>query len=223
LHSHEEQENKEIVGWASVFLLAHRFDSSAWANDRAVCPPYPTGHLIPQFFEKTVNIEPSLATKNTQHNQMSDNHPIKLFFSYSHEDEALRDKLAKHLKLLERQKVIDSWHDRKIEAGAEWNQSIEDNLKAADIILLLISVNSLSSDYCYDIEITHAMQRHEEKSAVVIPISLQPCDTTDAEFMKIQGFPKNFKPVTTWENQEEAFADIAKGIRAVAKRIRSPK
>jgi hypothetical protein len=29
-----------VVGWASGFLLAHRFAGSAWADDRAVCPPY---------------------------------------------------------------------------------------------------------------------------------------------------------------------------------------
>ena len=38
---------------------------------------------------------------------MSDQTTVKLFFSYAHEDEALRDKLAKHLKLLERQNVIE--------------------------------------------------------------------------------------------------------------------
>ena len=31
---------------------------------------------------------------------------LKLFFSYSHKDETLRDELAKHLTILERQSVI---------------------------------------------------------------------------------------------------------------------
>jgi hypothetical protein len=44
---------------------------------------------------------------------------MEVFFSYAHEDEALRDKLAKHLKLLERQGVIKAWHDRDITAGEE--------------------------------------------------------------------------------------------------------
>ena len=31
------------VGWANVFLFGHQFHrcESAWANDKAVCPPYP--------------------------------------------------------------------------------------------------------------------------------------------------------------------------------------
>jgi hypothetical protein len=146
---------------------------------------------------------------------------INLFYSYSHADEALRDELEKHLKLLQRQQVIDTWHDRKISNGMEWDKVINKNLDTADIILMLISADFLASDYCWDIEIQRALQRHEEKSAVVIPVLLRPCDTGNADFMKLQGLPKNFKPVTTWSNQDEAFTDIAKGIRAAAEAIRN--
>jgi hypothetical protein len=89
-------------------------------------------------------------------------------------------------------------------------------MKTINLFLLLISSDFLASDYCWDIEIQRAMQRHEEKSAVVIPVLLRPCDTSNADFMKLQGLPKNFKPVTKWTNQDEAFTDIAKGIRAAA-------
>ena len=106
-------------------------------------------------------------------------------------------------------------------SGTEWDKAINKNLDTADIILLLISADFLASDYCWDIEIQRAMQRHEEKSAVVIPVLLRPCDTGNADFMKLQGLPKNFKPVTTWTNQDEAFTDIAKGIRAAAETIRN--
>jgi hypothetical protein len=114
---------------------------------------------------------------------------INLFYSYSHEDEALRDELEKHLKLLQRQHIIDTWHDRKIMSGTEWDKVINKNLNTADIILLLISADFLASDYCWDIEIQRAMQRHEKKSAVVIPVLLRPCDTGNADFMKLQGLP----------------------------------
>jgi len=151
---------------------------------------------------------------------MSNKPPVKLFYSYAHEDEALRDKLDKHLAQLKRDKVIESWHDRDISAGRDWQNAIDANLEAADIILLLVSADFLASDYCFDVEIKCSMQRHQEKSAVVIPVLLRSCDTHGAEFMKLQGLPKDLKPVTTWDNLDEAFTDIAKGIRAVAKSIR---
>jgi hypothetical protein len=39
---------------------------------------------------------------------------IEIFFCYAREDEALRQKLEKHLRVLKRHDVIDLWHDREI-------------------------------------------------------------------------------------------------------------
>lgn len=147
----------------------------------------------------------------------STNEAIAVFFSYAHEDEALRDKLANHLKLLERQGVIQSWHDHQILAGTEWKGQIDTNLENAQLILLLISSDFLASDYCYDIEMKRAMERHEAGEARVIPIVLRPVDNLwKAPFGKLQALPTDGKPVTLWQNQDEAFTDIAKGIRLTA-------
>jgi len=70
---------------------------------------------------------------------------VRVFFSYSHKDEELRDKLATHLSNLEWQNVISSWHDRKLVAGMEWDDEIKSQLDSADIILLLISPDFIAS------------------------------------------------------------------------------
>lgn len=142
--------------------------------------------------------------------------PLELFYSYSHKDEELRDVLETHLSMLKRQKVISQWHDRGILAGEEWGGEIDEHLKAADIILLLVSADFLASDYCYDIELKLAMGRHEAGEACVVPVILRPCDWSGAPFGKLQALPRNARPVTTWPNQDEAFTDIAKGIRKAA-------
>lgn len=64
---------------------------------------------------------------------------IEVFFSYAHKDMALRDKLANHLSVLERQSVIKTWHDRQITGGEEWEKAIDENLEKSEIILLLVS------------------------------------------------------------------------------------
>ena len=148
---------------------------------------------------------------------------VKVFFSYSHKDEALRDELATHLSMMKRQGVIEAWHDREISAGSEWANAINDNLEVADIILLLVSANFLASDYCYDKEMTRAMERHETREARVIPIILKPTDWNGAPFGKLQALPKNAKPVTTWQDQDEAFLNIAQGIRRVVEEIAKSK
>ncbi|MEH2336489.1 GUN4 domain-containing protein [Nostoc sp.] len=146
---------------------------------------------------------------------------LKLFFSYSHKDEALRDELTKHLIILERQSVISSWHDRKILPGEEWDYQINDNLNTADIILLLISSDFLFSKYCWDVQVKKAIERHHAGEACVIPVILRSVDWGGALFAKLQALPKNADPVVSrnWHNQDEAFTDVARGIRAAAEKL----
>jgi hypothetical protein len=145
--------------------------------------------------------------------------PVKLFYSYSHKDEDLRDELDAHLKILQRQKVIAPWKDRDIEAGAEWNEEIKRELDEAQIILLLISRDFIASDFCWDKEMERAMQRHDAGEAVVIPIILRSCDWKGAPFGKLQGLPKDMKPVKDWADRDQAFTNVAQGIRKVAERL----
>jgi hypothetical protein len=147
--------------------------------------------------------------------------PIKVFVSYSHSDEALRDRLAKHLKPLEREGHIFPWHDRKILAGSEFDDEIMTELESAQIILLLISSDFMSSDYCVGREMKRAMERHEERSARVIPIILRPVDWHRSPFGKLRASPKDGKPVTSWADADEAFLDIVQGIRILVYSLNS--
>jgi hypothetical protein len=81
----------------------------------------------------------------------------------------------------------------------------------------LVSADFLASGYVYDIEMKRAMERHESREARVIPVILRDCDWHSAPFGKLQAVPKNAKPVDSWANQDEAFADVARSIRAVAR------
>src|SRR5438067_1957732 len=100
--------------------------------------------------------------------------PVEVFYSYSHKDEKLRNKLEEHLSILKRLGVIANWHDRKILAGKEWGSDIDKHLETAQVILLLISPSFMSSGYCYEIEVTRAMERHKAGEALVIPIFIRP-------------------------------------------------
>lgn len=149
--------------------------------------------------------------------------PIKLFYSYSHKDEGLRDQLETHLASLQRQEVITEWHDRNITGGTEWKGQIDENLERSEIILLLVSADFIASDYCYDIETKRALERHDEGSARVIPVILRACDWHGMPFQKLQAFPKDAKAITSWTNIDEAFTDVSKGIRKVAEELRKTK
>ncbi len=140
---------------------------------------------------------------------------VTLFYSYAHEDEPLRDELNKHLSGLQRQHLIQAWHDRQIPAGADRAQEIDTHLESASIILLLISADFVASDYCYGIEMQRALQRHNEGSTRVIPILLRPCEWEHTSFAKLQALPRNGIPITSWPSRDEAFREIARDIREV--------
>ena len=144
---------------------------------------------------------------------------IEVFFSYAHVDETLRNELAKHLSLLERQDIIAGWHDRRIAAGTQWADAIDTHLQTAHVILLLVSADFLASNYCYGVEVKQAMARHEAGEARVIPIIMRPVDWQPAPFGKLQALPKDGRPVTSWPNLDEAFLDISRGIRSVAEEL----
>ncbi|MDD4651984.1 MAG: right-handed parallel beta-helix repeat-containing protein [Methanothrix sp.] len=148
---------------------------------------------------------------------------IEVFISYSHNDEALKKELENHLSSLKRQGLISTWYDRKIGAGEEWKGQIDSHLNSAQIILLLVSSDFMASDYCIDIEMIRALERQEFGQAHVIPIILRPVDWQDAPFGKLQALPTNAEPIISrkWGCRDEAFVDVAKGIRSVVESLNS--
>ena len=144
---------------------------------------------------------------------------VSVFFSYSHKDEVLRDQVEVQLTMLKRQGVIETWHDRRIRAGEEFDGVIDHHINTDEVILLLVSPDFLASDYCYDIEMKRAMERHKAGEAIVIPVILRPCDWHGAPFGKLNATPLDGKPVTTYADRDAAFLEVAKAVReAVGRR-----
>lgn len=142
---------------------------------------------------------------------------IKLFFSYSHKDEDLRNELETHLSPLKRQGVIDAWHDRRIPAGKDFGSEISEHLDTSQIILLLISPYFIASDYCYEAEMTRALELNNSGKARVIPVILHPCDWQSLPFGKLQAVPKDGKPISKYPNVHDALLEVTLSVRAVAK------
>ena len=140
---------------------------------------------------------------------------LNMFISYSHFDEEFHDELIKHLKPLEREGFIRPWHDRRITAGKEFNSEIDEKLNSAEVILLLVSSNFISSEYCWGKEMLRAMEKHASGGARVIPVILKPVDWHNTPFGKLMACPKDGKAVTLWENRDSAYLDIARAVSRV--------
>jgi hypothetical protein len=123
--------------------------------------------------------------------------------------------LEKHLRQLQRQGLISAWHDGKILPGETWTHEIEMHLETASLILLLVSPDFLDSDYCYDIQMQRALERHERGAARVVPIILRPCDWQHSPLKDLQCLPRDGQSVTQWQDQDEAFHAITQGLRRI--------
>lgn len=148
--------------------------------------------------------------------------PITIFCCYAREDEELLNRLKAHLRPLQRQGLIDTWYDRDISAGAEWEREIQQHLNAAQVVLLLISPDFMDSDYCYSIEMKQALERHVNGEAVVIPIILHYVYWQGEPLGKLQALPTDGRPVTAreWHNLNQALFDVTNGLRRVAEQMR---
>ncbi len=146
--------------------------------------------------------------------------PVKVFISYAHEDEELRQRLERHLALLRRQGAIDVWTDRRIMAGEHWADEIDRRIESAELVLLLVSADFMASDYCYGKEMTRALERHGEGGAVVVPVMLKPVDWEGAPFRHLATLPTDARPLTSWPTLDDGLTNVARGIRAAVARIR---
>ncbi|MFP5265598.1 MAG: tetratricopeptide repeat protein [Blastocatellia bacterium] len=146
--------------------------------------------------------------------------PVRIFFSYSHKDEAWRQELEKFLTPFIIQGLISNWHDRKILPGEEFDDKISENLESAHIILLFVSVDFLASAYCYGKEMKRAMERYEAGEARVIPIIVRTCVWDTAPFGKLQALPTNARPLNTWRDRDRGLTAVTNGIRDVVNSIR---
>ena len=136
---------------------------------------------------------------------------LLVFVSYSRVDLDWLNKFNKQLASLVRTQKIKIWHDRDIEAGNEWEPEIQRRLNSADIIILLNSADFMASDYCYGKELTRAIARHDAGEAVVIPVILRPCvwNLPEVPFSKLNVLPDHARPITRWEDPDEALAAVA--------------
>lgn len=144
--------------------------------------------------------------------------PIRLFCSYSHNDIELRKQLDAHLSPLRRANRIEIvWSDDKLTAGTEFDPAIRAELEKADVSLLLLSSNFFNSDYCWNVERRRAFERHDAGEARAVPILAKPCHWQVPPIDKYTVVPRNLKPITSWPNPDEAWAEVIREIEDAIK------
>jgi len=94
----------------------------------------------------------------------------QIFLSYSRKDDHYRGEISPHLGVL-KSRGIKVWTDRTIRGSEVWDSSIMEALERARIVVLLVSANSLSSDYILKEEVSEQIRAKRR----VYPILIRAC------------------------------------------------
>ena len=142
--------------------------------------------------------------------------PLKIFISYSKHDIAYKDNLLKHLTGL-RDKIV-TWNDKDLLPGEEWDVRIKSELHKADMVLYLVTANSMATCYIQNIELPLIEARYQAGECKLVPVIVDFCHWTDLDFAKHNVLPDKGKPVTDtnlWVNENQAWLNVVEGIKRI--------
>ena len=120
----------------------------------------------------------------------------KVFISYSKDDDLYKTELKKHFVTLIREGKVSTFDDRQLSLGGEWDPELRKKIDECDIMVCLISVDFLNTDYIMNTEIPRAL----EMGKTVIPIVVRPCDWNGSVLGDHNGVLKG-KEITLFEEK----------------------
>ncbi len=140
----------------------------------------------------------------------------RIFISYSHADEAWKDRLARHLRVLELEGELSLWDDRRIDTGDDWLPEIETALETADVAVLLVSADFLVSDFIRRQEVPRLLARRAAGGVWVVPVIVEPCPWEAVGWLaRLQCWPRDARVLSAGdEHRREAdLAELALEVR----------
>jgi O-acetyl-ADP-ribose deacetylase (regulator of RNase III) len=146
--------------------------------------------------------------------------PVSVFVSYAHEDGQFRDKLLRHLSTLQDLGLVQTWHDRLISPGTNWDTDINNAIDQADVLILLVSSDFVAPGYIRSIELARAFERLQTGEVTVIPVLVRTVDLVGSRLSTLQWLPTGGKPIKSWNDEDEAYVDVVAGIRQAVEACR---
>jgi hypothetical protein len=158
-----------------------------------------------------------------------------IFISYSHKDEPEHPRgeevqwlsfVRTYLQPAVKDGVFDLWVDQNMPGGTDWEREIEEKLRACDIFILLVSANSMASDYIVDKEIAIIRERQKKGESVhFYPLLLTPTPKAGLDKVKDKNLrPRDAKPFSGYslhdrtQHMTEAADEIAALVEKIAGR-----
>ena len=226
-HVHNEihglQVTEQLVPEAANIAIAHEELLALEAAGEKEVVRYAGGEVVRASVTKMLNRVDPKGFRHEPPERAAGKRLPELFYSYAHEDERHLNQLQKHLNVLVIDRLMSHWYDRDIPPGDEWDRKIDERIRSADIILLIVSPSFLDSAYIREKELKIALERREAGEARVIPVILEKClwerRAVFKGFSKLQALPTGAKAVRSWTPQREGWYDVAEQLEAIVEEL----
>jgi internalin A len=145
----------------------------------------------------------------------------RIFISYSKQDFAYVQRFIDHLAGMQRDGKVSHWFCSEMEAGAEWNPTIQKQMDEADIICFMISPNFMKTPFIQEHEVPKAFERKDrDPNFKIIPVILDFCrwKTTRYDLTRFQALPYTAKPIVDFKNENKAWYLVEESLRLIIER-----
>lgn len=143
--------------------------------------------------------------------------PYKLYVSYVDEDLELFKAFKKHLSLLQDSNLVKIWSKEDIKLGKRPLTERRKNIKEADIVLFLVSIELLVDPSIKNVEMKIALKRqtNSDDDVTIIPILIRRCHWILSALAPFRPLPTNSVPVNMWADRDDALSEIVEAIHAI--------
>jgi hypothetical protein len=142
----------------------------------------------------------------------SNNRPLRMFLSYSHDDLAKQKRFRKNLMAMENDGYITFWDDLNIQPDMDWRPEIDQELEEMDIFIGLLTTNFVASKFIQRVEFKRAMERRKEKRAKMWLILVDDRRIEGTDYEGIQVIKPGGKAVSQHKNLQTGFDVVEKEL-----------
>lgn len=162
----------------------------------------------------------ALIGSKKEKNIMKEIVPVRLVYSYCHEDRLYLRSIQTALAPLREQGLVEEWLDEKIPPGKLITESVKKKLREADVVVFMISSRFLNSPACMEEwRYTKELEGEDPRKSRV-PVLLAPCAWKDVLDEDIKLLPNEATPVSDYSSNDNAWFEVYEGIKAVIEHVR---
>lgn len=167
-----------------------------------------------------VNKEASSSGESATRQVERSKRPVSLFISYAREDHPFVEGLQKHLSTLRHSGHLASWTDSQILPGQEWSREIEGKIRAADIILYMISADFLASKFIREYEMIWAEEAKQTNGTLIVPVIVRSSLWDNEKFAQYNAIPRHpqtgqLVAISKWDDTDEAYLTVVRALKVI--------